>query len=440
MDRAAVVIGAGISGTLTGHRLAQAGWRVTLLEARHVGAGSSSRTAAGIRAQFSTPETVLGMRYSVATYLHFPELVGGSQVPIVQSGYLFLLAEDLEPARQRVAMQRSLGLTDVELLLPDEVARRFPWVDPGAVTGATWCPSDGFLRPEIIYNEAADALKRLGGRVVQNAPVEAARGGERLSEVYAAGTWHGADLFVDATNAWSPRLARILGAAELPVAPLKRYLWFLSRGDGMSASELLSMPLVVAPSGAYCRPENGDSLLMGHAHDVAPEPNFSYEDQDRVDADFSHRSGPESRAFETWLSLAERMPALGDFAGISATTSGFYGSTPDHNPFLGYDLLRPNLLARAGRLCAVIDFGGAGAGDPAADVIPAWSVFTAPGRAAFRRALAVADGVWERARGYALHQALLIIPYYARSNPAFTALACRTVAEVLADLAGTQSA
>ena len=104
------------------------------------------------------------------------------------------------------------------------------------------------------------------------------------------------------------------------------------------------------------------------------------------------------------------------------------------------DLLRPNLLARAGRLCAVIDFGGAGAGDPAADVIPAWSVFTAPGRAAFRRALAVADGVWERARGYALHQALLIIPYYARSNPAFTALACRTVAEVLADLAGTQSA
>ena len=348
MDRAAVVIGAGISGTLTGHRLAQAGWRVTLLEARHVGAGSSSRTAAGIRQQFSTPETVLGMRYSVASYLNFPERVGGSQVPIVQGGYLFLLADELGPARERVAMQRALGLDEVELLLPDELARRFPWVDPGAVTGATWCPSDGFLRPEIIYNEAADALKRLGGRVVQNAQVEAARGGDRIQELLAGGVWYGADLFVDATNAWSPRLARLLGASELPIAPLKRYLWFLQRAGGMSATELLSMPLVVAPSGAYCRPENGDSLLMGHAHDVPPEPDFSYEDQDRVDAAFSHRSGPESRAFETWMSLAERMPTLGDFAGIHATTSGFYGSTPDHNPFLGFDPQRPNLLRLVG--------------------------------------------------------------------------------------------
>lgn len=348
MDRAAVVIGAGITGTLTGHRLAEAGWRVTVLEARHVGAGSSSRTAAGIRQQFSTPETVLGMRYSVATYLGFPERVGGAQVPIVQSGYLFLLSDPLDGARERVAMQRGLGLDEVELLQPDEVARRFPWVDPGSITGATWCPSDGFLRPEIIYNEAADALRRLGGRIVQNAPVQAARGEGRLSEVLAGGAWHGADLFVDATNAWSPRLARVLGAAELPVAPLKRYLWFLNRGGEMSAAELLSMPLVVAPSGAYCRPENGDSLLMGHAHDVPPEPDFTYDDQDRVDAGYSHRSGPDSHAFETWISLAERMPALGDFAGISATTSGFYGTTPDHNPFLGFDPIRPNLLRLVG--------------------------------------------------------------------------------------------
>jgi len=348
MDRAAVVIGAGITGTLTGHRLALAGWRVTVLEGRHVGAGSSSRTAAGIRAQFSTPETVLGMRYSVATYLRFPELVGGAQVPIVQGGYLFLLGDGLEAARRRVAMQRSLGLDEVELLLPDEVGARFPWVDPATIVGATWCPSDGFLRPEIIYNEAADALRRLGGRVIQNAPVEAARGEGRIDEVLAGGAWHGADLFLDATNAWSPRLARALGATELPVAPLKRHLWFLNRGGGMSASELLSMPLVVAPSGAYCRPENGDSLLMGHATEVPPEPDFSYEDQDRVDARFSHRSGPDSQAFETWMSLAERMPVLGDFAGISATTSGFYGSTPDHNPFLGFDPVRPNLLRLVG--------------------------------------------------------------------------------------------
>jgi aminoglycoside phosphotransferase (APT) family kinase protein len=97
------------------------------------------------------------------------------------------------------------------------------------------------------------------------------------------------------------------------------------------------------------------------------------------------------------------------------------------------DLLRPNLLVHRGRLAAVLDFGGAGAGDPAADVIAAWSIFGATGRAAFRDALQVDDGTWERARGYALHQALLIIPYYAATHPGFAAEAERTVREILAD-------
>jgi aminoglycoside phosphotransferase (APT) family kinase protein len=98
------------------------------------------------------------------------------------------------------------------------------------------------------------------------------------------------------------------------------------------------------------------------------------------------------------------------------------------------DLLRPNLLADGGRLSAVIDFGGAGIGDPAADVIAAWSVFGPAGRETFRGVLDVDDGTWNRARGFALHQAAMIIPYYPETNPGFVALAKRTVDEVLADI------
>jgi len=98
------------------------------------------------------------------------------------------------------------------------------------------------------------------------------------------------------------------------------------------------------------------------------------------------------------------------------------------------DLLRPNLLADGGRLNAVIDFGGAGIGDPAADVIAAWSVFGPAGRESFRGVLDVDDGTWNRARGFALHQAAMIIPYYPETNPGFVALAKRTVDEVLADI------
>ena len=107
----------------------------------------------------------------------------------------------------------------------------------------------------------------------------------------------------------------------------------------------------------------------------------------------------------------------------------------DEKVWIHTDLLRPNLLVRGGRLAAVIDFGAVGVGDPAADVIAAWTVFGAVGRERYREILDVDDATWDRARGYALTQAALIVPYYRETNPAFTASALRTIGEVLADLA-----
>ncbi|MEC7947484.1 MAG: FAD-binding oxidoreductase, partial [Myxococcota bacterium] len=272
-------------------------------------------------------------------------------VPIVENGYLFLFDEDaaVAAAAERVEMQHGVGLADVELLDGPETERRFPFVDAGAVRGATWCPSDGFLRPEVVYGEAAASARTRGVRILQNAPVtEARHAGGRLTAVKAGGTWLEADLFVDATNAWSARLAPILGATMLPVLPIKRHLWFLVRGDAMTAAELSRLPMVISPKGAYCHPENADTLMCGWALPVEAEPDFSDADQDRILEAFDHRGGPDSFAFETWLALAEVMPSIGEFAGIQATTCGFYGVTPDHNPFLGFDTRVPNLLRLVG--------------------------------------------------------------------------------------------
>ena len=134
----------------------------------------------------------------------------------------------------------------------------------------------------------------------------------------------------------------------------------------------------------------------------------------------------------------ESAPGLIDRdAAIAAWERALQAPAWDGTPvWIHTDLLRPNLLVRGGRLHAAIDFGGAGVGDPAADVIAAWSVFTPTGRGVFRDVLEVDDGTWHRARGYALHQAALIIPYYAETNPGFVAPARRTVEEILADAQG----
>jgi len=88
-------------------------------------------------------------------------------------------------------------------------------------------------------------------------------------------------------------------------------------------------------------------------------------------------------------------------------------------------------LLDCGRLSAVIYFGSVGVGDPATDVIAARSVFGHSGRSVFRDAVDVDDGTWNRARGIALLQAAVIIPYHLETNPGFVALAGCTVGEIV---------
>jgi aminoglycoside phosphotransferase (APT) family kinase protein len=83
------------------------------------------------------------------------------------------------------------------------------------------------------------------------------------------------------------------------------------------------------------------------------------------------------------------------------------------------DLDVRNWLVRAGRICAVIDWGSMGVGDPACDVMVAWKLHSREARDAFRKALPTDDATWERARGWALSQAVAALAYYtSENNPA----------------------
>jgi aminoglycoside phosphotransferase (APT) family kinase protein len=97
------------------------------------------------------------------------------------------------------------------------------------------------------------------------------------------------------------------------------------------------------------------------------------------------------------------------------------------------DLLASNLLARNGRLSAVIDFGCLGVGDPACDVMSAWSYLSAETRGAFRAELSVDDATWARGRGWALSFGLIALPYYEVTNPVLAGIARHAIDEVLAD-------
>ena len=100
------------------------------------------------------------------------------------------------------------------------------------------------------------------------------------------------------------------------------------------------------------------------------------------------------------------------------------------------DLHAANLIARHGRLVAVIDFGLMGVGDPAVDLIVGWSLLDKQSRAIFRDAIDVDDHTWKRGRGWAFSIALVALAYYRETNRYLADMSRRVIDAVLKDSQG----
>jgi aminoglycoside phosphotransferase (APT) family kinase protein len=90
-----------------------------------------------------------------------------------------------------------------------------------------------------------------------------------------------------------------------------------------------------------------------------------------------------------------------------------------------------NVVVHEGAVSAVVDFGDITAGDPASDLAVAWMHFGPEARAPFRSACGgVDEDTWQRAHGWALALGL-VIGAHSADNPAYAALAHRTIAAAL---------
>lgn len=149
-----------------------------------------------------------------------------------------------------------------------------------------------------------------------------------------------------------------------------------------------------------------------------------------------HRGGDlvvyEAEALDCAAALAGEIDAV---AAIDCWAAA-RGSAWQHAPvWVHGDLAPDNLLVRDGKLAAVIDFGSSAVGDPACDLVIAWTLFDGEARAAFRLALPLDSDTWARARGWALWKALLVVRDGTRPD---TALHRRALEAVLADHAASR--
>lgn len=96
------------------------------------------------------------------------------------------------------------------------------------------------------------------------------------------------------------------------------------------------------------------------------------------------------------------------------------------------DVAVGNLLVCDGELAAVIDFGCSGVGDPACDLVIAWTFFEGETREVFRTAMNTDPGTWTRGRGWALWKELIQLVDKADDDPG-AAAHHRVIDAVLAD-------
>ena len=221
-----VVIGGGVVGASVGCHLAKLGVRDVLVLDRGttMGTGSTGRATGGYRAQFATPINVRLSLLAREKLKSFQEETGvnSGYEPV---GYLWLASNDrqLRLLRGAQRMQKAEGLTEATELSVMQIPDVNSAISLDRIAGATFCPTDGYIRPLEILRGYVEAATRLGVRFVWDSAVTGIKldDSQSISEVITSSDSIVADNYVNAAGPWAARIAAMAGVI-LPVVPLRR--------------------------------------------------------------------------------------------------------------------------------------------------------------------------------------------------------------------------
>jgi sarcosine oxidase subunit beta len=312
-----VIIGGGVMGLSAAYHLARAGVHdVLLLDKDAFGAGSTSKAAGGVRAQFSDPVNItLGAR-SLETFRNFGALFG-QEIDLHQVGYLFLLdsAEAVAAFEANAALQNDLGIP-TRMISVEEARRLSPLIVPDGLLAAAFSPTDGHCTPESVVLGYATAARRAGATLVPHCAVTGID--VRDGRIGAVQTEAGAvrtDTVICAAGAWSAEVGSWVGV-NLPVTPLRRQILVTEPVPGLDPRT----PFTIDFATTFYFHAEGEGLLLGMS-DPDETPGFKLA---RSDA---------------WLprlgeAIARRAPAISE-VGIAGGWAGLYEMTPDHNALIG---------------------------------------------------------------------------------------------------------
>jgi sarcosine oxidase, subunit beta len=324
-----VIVGGGVIGLAIAYYLAKRGLHdVVVIERGYLAEGASGRNGGGVRQQWSTEINIRLMQESVELCRRFAVDVGVN-VWFRQGGYLFLARNAKEVARleKNIAIQNRCGVA-TRMLEPRQALSIVPELDLSGVVGAAYNPTDGILFPwPFLWGYARQAAAH-GARIFTQTPVGGLE--RQAAGGYIVHTPRGAvraRRVINATGAWSPRLATMIGV-EIPTKPIRHEI---------CSSEPLKpflRPMVSElSSGLYCS-QSMRGEIVGGVTIPGHDPTYSMGSTLQFLATYARR-------------LVRLMPILGDIK-ILRQWAGPYDQSPDGNPILGAAPGHPDFFLACG--------------------------------------------------------------------------------------------
>jgi aminoglycoside phosphotransferase (APT) family kinase protein len=239
----------------------------------------------------------------------------------------------------------------------------------------------------------------------------------------------GYDAQVEKEHRWLPELAEVLPLPiPKPVAkgvpgplfdgPWSVYAWHPGQTVNRAGAGEADLPAVAVGLGEFLT-----ALRAAPTRD-APPPGAH---------NCSRGADLTVYAEQAVLALARLVPEVREVGErcVRRATESSWTQAP---VWLHGDIAPGNLLLSEGRLAAVIDFGCSAVGDPACDLVAAWTMFDRETRPLFVRAAGLDQDTWHRARGWAAWKAAITLAG-TDSPPEARSLAERTFAELAEDVA-----
>ena len=331
-----VVIGAGIVGNGLVWHLARLGWRdiVQIDKGALPNPGGSTGHASNFIFPVDHSREITDLTLdSVEQYKEMGVFTqsGGFEVARTEAR--------MEELRRRMSSAKNWGI-EAELVTPEQVVEKVPFLEKDVIIGAFWTPSVGVvdsLRAGTIMRERAMEAGAL--TVVPNVEVTGLDVEDgAIKRVRTSGGDIEAEVVVIACGVWSPKIAKMAGA-EIPLTPAVHQMISVGPCPQLSGLEgEISIP-IVRDMDTFCyeRQHGADMEVGSYAHrpilwDPEDIPSIEQSKLSPTELPFTEED------FDQQLEEAfELMPDLlgAEGAEIRYAINGLLSLTPDGWPILG---------------------------------------------------------------------------------------------------------